>query len=798
MENFILNNFELKTSNINNKESSLGVIVPLRVSTDRQDAIDRLQFLKMDAACPNDVTFLIIDDGSPIEYSNKILAKCKEYNLGYAKINSESSIFSIGRCRNVGAMLLKTEYILFQDVDLMIYDGFYNTLLTEIDIQDLNSNARDFLMVPYIFLTEYGTKEYLKLNERKRRQFFLHKAIIGDDNYIEKISCGTSATVYRRIYFLARGGNDDRFEGWGYEDLECNARCFRHANKFPTPSNWALDYKNFFTICEYKGWKSGYRLFGDLLFTKGIATFHAWHPTGVAGSSYLSTVEKNRKLFNELLSKHSSKHISDPPHLPDLSQGRTLLFRSNPFVSQREFAPRWGEILLMDESQFIDENSFLTYISENNISRVVFHNPYANEKMHILYQICRNQQIKYFVCERGALDRSFFFDPNGFLDDSSSYAPEKWDHPISLQAEKNVLDYIRLEKAGDNALESQNSRIGARNLRRQLGISSAQKVLFVALQRPGDSATRFFCGKTTYHDYYTLIANIVEQLPEEWVAVIKKHPLEDEIPNFGSKAIFANDSHFKDLLSLSNAVLTFNSGIGILAMLWNIPVFLVGRAFYAHEDINKTVTCAKDILYWIDQNFSPDFEKIKRFIHYLAFEFYSFGDFITKPVLLTDGSRMTATTDIKIEVIRGLFDSDYHLINRKRAELSWNSLLYDRYRSAMYGNDPKAKKITSKKTQPTKQPSTIQDLLQCTDNSKFLHDAYKRFLGRSPDPRGKQYYSEMLSAKQLSRKDVCVYLAISPEGKEHGAKTPYTWYPGAAFQKVKNMCCASIMKWTSN
>ncbi|MGN5477231.1 hypothetical protein ACTMU2_11055 [Cupriavidus basilensis] len=102
--------------------------------------------------------------------------------------------------------------------------------------------------------------------------------MVDDKTAIEKFSTGTSVTVWRRDYFLASGGNDAEFNGWGYEDLEYATRAIRRRKLFPLPSEFALDYRNFQSVVEYKGWKSVYRLFGDLTFQKGIVMFHAWHP----------------------------------------------------------------------------------------------------------------------------------------------------------------------------------------------------------------------------------------------------------------------------------------------------------------------------------------------------------------------------------------------------------------------------------------------------------------------------------------------------------------------------------------
>jgi hypothetical protein len=102
--------------------------------------------------------------------------------------------------------------------------------------------------------------------------------------------------------------------------------------------------------------------------------------------------------------------------------------------------------------------------------------------------------------------------------------------------------------------------------------------------------------------------------------------------------------------------------------------------FYAHENLNCAATTASDLLRWLDNPIAPDPNKSRRFLHCLIHEFYSFGEFSTKPVHMPDGSRMTATTGIFYSRIRGLGKE----IENWRAEapclIPWESPLFDRYR----------------------------------------------------------------------------------------------------------------------
>jgi hypothetical protein len=128
-------------------------------------------------------------------------------------------------------------------------------------------------------------------------------------------------------------------------------------------------------------------------------------------------------------------------------------------------------------------------------------------------------------------------------------------------------------------------------------------------------------------------------------------------------------------------VATFNSGVGVLALLWEKPVILSGLAYYAHSSLNRMAFTPAELIACLETTAEPDPEKVLRFLHYLIQEYYCFGEFATKPVRMPDGSRMTATTDIRFSQIR--LSGTQMLTGRavRGKSIGWESPLFDRYRS---------------------------------------------------------------------------------------------------------------------
>jgi len=656
----------------------LTVAIPVRWSDERTDILERIAYPNLDGAIPAEVGFLVVDDGSPTELARSLRETCERLDFDYLRLDTGHLPFSIGRARNAAAQHGKSPYLMFQDADLMPYPGFYADVLRECAVAGLDASADNFLMIGVIYLTREATEKFLATEPALRRQTFIHHLLVDDKTAIEKFSTGTSVTVWRRDYFLASGGNDAEFNGWGYEDLEYATRAIRRRKLFPLPSEFALDYRNFQSIVEYKGWKSIYRLFGDLTFQKGIVMFHAWHPVE-PDSRYMAARTRNRKLFEDKMAAFRDKG-QEPDPLPMAGTGKSLVMRENPWVVNRWATPFLGELVHIEED-FLDPQTFLHFLTESGFSRVIFHNPYANDAVHALYRRVREACFPYMVIERGALPGSVFFDPNGFNADSDSYHARHWDHPLTAEERAATRTYIENSLIDDASLEEQPARIGPIALRRKLKITRGKKVLVAFLQRPSDTVIRHFCGPIgSYENFIRLLARLPYSLPSDWVLVVKQHPLETAPAGvFG--AYGGDQANTTDLLEMSDAMITINSGVGVQGIMHGKPVLHCGDAFYGWPGIARQVTDEEQVNAAL-RGFTPDAEKTERFLNYLVNRFYSFARFTTRRVAWEDGNFMTATTAIDYHVLRVPGHAEMRRTIRDKVEVPATSILFDRYRKA--------------------------------------------------------------------------------------------------------------------
>ena len=513
-----LKNINVLINTMTNKK--LTVIIPIRENKDR-DILKRLQYSLEDNYLDyKRVNFLVVDDGSSREFLDDLYNICVLNSSSLIHLDTRLEPFSIARARNIGVMYAQSIYIMFLDVDLVTYNGFYNDILSEIKIQQLYQYSDDFIMVGVIYLTKEASIEYFDINKKIRKNFVIQKLLENDESFIEKFSTGTSVCLYNRKVYLAHGGNDEDFKEWGYDDLEFNTRMIRASHKFSLPKNFMLDYKNFRTINEYKGWKSIYRLYGDITFQKGIILTHIWHDVNMQ-SDYMQGKAVNKKLFEEKFKLYKETEI-EPSVLPCIYSGKTLIFtETNPFICSRKILSLLGEVIYLDENKS-NLDSILKLIISENIDRILMFNPYATERrLELFNSLKNNKSISIIVVERGALPDSIFYDFNGFNADSSSYDIKNWDHDLDNLSLSKVKNYIRNTRTSNSFLEKQNIRLGSTVVRKKLSISLNKKILFVPMQRPSDSVIKYFCGDIlSYDNFVQLVQDTVDRLSDEWVVVV--------------------------------------------------------------------------------------------------------------------------------------------------------------------------------------------------------------------------------------------------------------------------------------
>ena len=656
------------------------VIIPIRVDETNDFRLSRLSYILQDHTAAASVDVLVADDGSPARFARSIEMQCRALGFQYERLETSHLMVSMARARNRAAQIAATPFIFFMDADLLPPAGFFQKLASEVRVQKLEERAEDMVMVPVSYLTQAATEDYLHNDGAARFDEFLEHTINRNRNVIERYSSGTSACVYNRLYYLARGGHVEDFAGWGYEDLEFNLRVARLTKRFPMPRDYTADVFAFDDQYYYRGWKALYRLFGDRSLLKGLMLLHAWHPLDTQ-SGYHRQRTANKKLFDKQIAAFATNG-TEPEPLPDLHHGRSLLLKSSAFTCTREVRPMLGEVVAIAPENLPSDEHLADMLQARRIDRIVFQNPYRCGETQRIYDWARRSNFPFLICERGALPGTVLFDSTGFLADSARFDPEHWDRPLTETEQRELEGYLQQETTAATSLEAQAGlRMHPAELRSALGVTSADRLVLVLLQRPSDTATKHFPGALgTYPDFVWALERISKTLPPDVRIAFKVHPLEDHVPDIDGTDV--SGYHINDLMAVADKVVTFTSGTGALAMLWRLPVVVAGNAFYKHPRLTHEVCSDADLRDLLCAPLTADTDAYDRFLHYLRFRYYSVGAFTTRPVRMPSGDRMTATTGIRFQCIRGFGQSDLSFAFRSAPEDRWQSMLFDRYVAA--------------------------------------------------------------------------------------------------------------------
>lgn len=661
----------------------ISVIIPIRITSIRRDIFKRLSYCYSEET--NNIEYIVVDDGSSVFDARLLEQRCVELGYKYISTNtSKDMMFNLARARNKGATEAQGKYILFLDVDLLTYPGFYYDIITEVELQDIKHNSDVFLMFPVIYFNYQGMQIYLEQKDYLKKHFASQIMIEGKDHLIEKYSYGTSAILVDRLYYLTIGGQNEDFEGWGFEDYDFTIKMMKLSSKFFTPSNYSSMSGNFMSITRYSGWKAEYRLYGMWMARKGIYLYHVPHEID---SDYKGNQEENLRLLEESLNLN---YVNEYIQTIQPNSNKSLLLSKNPFCCDYKLNPLLGNYEILDMKSISDWEEIKSYYTNNNFTQVVFPNPYGNNVLLGFYQYCRSHNVRYMVCERGALPGSSYHDINGFLCDSTSYNVDKWDIPLQKEQEMKIKAYLHCLGEGDEALEKQPKRLNKDVMFSELDINNKnKKKILIILQTKNDTVIKFFGRKfTTQESFKNFIEKIISISGSEYEFIYKNHPLEPSFITIDG-AINADSYHIHDLINICDAVLTINSGAGLIAALLQKPVFTFGDSWYSISGIACNVNDERDFISKIN-SFKPSEEKLLRFAYYLRYRFYSFGKHHTvvhkKKDLIINATLRIDYTEVQIP--------DYHRIfyRNKEDKIGFNSILFKEYEQKLLLSDSGFKK----------------------------------------------------------------------------------------------------------
>lgn len=618
-------------------------IVPVRLSKDRlYDEVERIE--RIINTLPAPYTVLIVDYGTDVLRAHELRTLAERYDVERVRVETGDEPFSVGAARDIGTQYAKTPLVMYHDIDFLMSRESYMKVVAECRLRGMPDNAYNFFALPGAYLTEDFTRTYLGLLEADDGQYadmLVHDGLMRADKTVyDTNTFAISAIVASRFHLLAIGGHDKSFTGHGAEDFELMHRLTSYYMKGPRPKNYYKNTRNN-AILEFEGFRAYYALYGIELFQRGLVIAHLWHPRR-KDVGYVGTPNQNR--VSKMMEDYDKGSSFLMPMFDETSNERTLVLvnpGSRSARALRQVYPALGSYRVVPETSFTEPEQLVSFMDDEGFTRVLFLNPYGNEQRLSLYRGIKAAGKRFIAFDRGAYNDSWFLDTGGFLGESCSYLPEHWDKPISESDRETLNAWMTSLRSSDQTLEKNGSRMGQAQLRERLKVGD-RKILFVALQRPSDTATIYFSGPC--HDAYTFntwVSELVAKVdPRKYAVVVKKHPLESARPNLENVYFASDDAHVDDLIQVADKVVVINSGVGLIALTHGKPVICCGQSFYCHPGLAWQARDKKELVALAQSDLAPDAETCARFVKYLTQDFYSFGQSTYAPSNQNGGNRI--------------------------------------------------------------------------------------------------------------------------------------------------------------
>ncbi|CZF80142.1 hypothetical protein GCE9029_01878 [Grimontia celer] len=191
------------------------------------------------------------------------------------------------RLRNIAVSSCSNELILLLDIDI---DFDFDFIFEEcFGIVDENY----FSIYPCVYLSKFGTKHL----DLKGKEYLIEKIKSADERYYTHVAMPSSIIVMKKRVYLAVNGFDERYIGYGYEDLDFMIRVTQYLYEERDVGINLID-KPYLSVMYSIGFRKWISLknIENLMLSKYF--LHRYHPSN-RSSDYYSYKRENKKIFDD-------------------------------------------------------------------------------------------------------------------------------------------------------------------------------------------------------------------------------------------------------------------------------------------------------------------------------------------------------------------------------------------------------------------------------------------------------------------------------------------------------------------
>ncbi len=581
---------------------------------------------------------IIVDFGSEEPHRAEVRSIAEGSGLDYLYVGDDG-VFSLAKARNLGAAHARTDLLFFSDIDCFGSRDLCGRLIAHANAIDIAAVFDQIIKLPVYHLTRKVTVDFLEADAEQRSALlesaFAESVHSPPGTAADFVDPSSNFFVCRRDFYDMVGGYNEAFRGHGSEDYEFLLRLAVYSGQFPLPQDPAADDfgplgGSFFGPKYYRGFRRLGELFSFQAEMAGLRIAHLHHPRPAAVDGWYASSDWKRTRFADQVGPFLTDRMQLLRYdwMPRTRSALVLIchdWHYEFFVPLRLAGYR---LVLCAATDRAACESAHNMIVNRKVDAVAVFNPYMRSHSMLLplFEQARASGLPTIVVERGTLPESWYYA------EDVSYVDADWS-AATLQAyipthDERALadDYIGSLRSGGHTLEESGSM--ERTMSRYSSYRHRHsKICFVPLQIDDDLAvTRFTEGHISYPTFRTSLAQAAEKHPDV-LFLIKPHPLSTNAstPKLANVVTCAGDDNVHALIELADAIICYNSGVGLLALIHRKYVVTVGNAFYNLPEFGRRAATVDEA---VEIAFSRDAPRgsgdMAHYVAWLLFRKYSF------------------------------------------------------------------------------------------------------------------------------------------------------------------------------
>lgn len=584
---------------------------------------------------------VVVDFGSEPEYAAKIKQVCdKKENIKYV-YEDDKGVFALAKARNIAVQNVETEFFLLSDIDFVFDQKIFGKLAEDATNLKMDIYPKRFLTMPISHLDRPKSEEFMNSSNKQsylaELNYFITKAEYGKE--IEFYTTYSNVFFMHKTLFSLLGGYCDEFRGHGSEDFDLMLRLGMVCSDIPK-SNFIN--KDFYGPSKDSYWGhkdySGFRRYIEAVVfnceTLGYKAYHLWHLKPRAEGYWTNNNDWKREKFNIILDHYinNEENLLEVDYLP---KEKLCLCLMNDYKNWFYFLPFKAmgyklKVLSRNNPDSLVEGYKL--VANGEVDRICMFNPYmkSHRKYLDLFNFAKKNGVETTVIERGGLPNSIYYADEVSYGDRDFYSEISISEILNKRVNAKDTSAIKAFKnsirSGDFSLENMDD-YKTTSEDSQIQLLNYRKSVFIPLQLSDDMAVNYFTeGFTSYPTYMENIKETIQKNPDI-LFVIKPHPLnkvEKEIES--SNVIWLKNHNIHAVIDGCTVVLTYNSGVGLLALAHQKPVYTIGNAYYSlNGKLTKQINNINELVEDINRNtlFVAKEDNVINFYYWLLTTKYS-------------------------------------------------------------------------------------------------------------------------------------------------------------------------------